>query len=87
MDWITLDALKTFAGASAAVTLFVGMVKRFSPGLSGRGTQLCAAFVSLVLAAVIFKPLNIDAVVVTVCNALVILAASMGWDQLAHYER
>lgn len=87
MDWITIDVLKTFAGASAAVTLFVSAIKRFKPRMTGRATQLFAGAVALVLALVIFKPASIDAAITTICNAVLILAAAMGWDQLANYER
>jgi len=87
MGFITIDILKTFAGASGAVALFTSLAKRFFPGLTGRGTQAVAGVASLILAIVIFRPGGFEQGVTMLVNAAVILFAAMGWDQIINYER
>lgn len=86
MDWITLDVLTTVAGASAAVTLVTGIVKQFGC-TTGRKTQLIAAVLSLAIVLVIKFPGTAQDGLLSLLNAAVVLAASMGWDQLFNYKR
>ena len=87
MEWITIDTLKTVGGASLAVTVVTAVIKSVIPGVTGRITQLVALGLSLVIAAVIGKWSTPTDAFITLLNACVIYAASVGIDQTINYKK
>lgn len=86
MDWLTIEVLRTIAGASLAVTILTAAIKAIGC-TSGRITQLSALGVSLVIAFATQIPTDFKSGLVTFLNGLVIFAAATGIDQTVNLEK
>jgi hypothetical protein len=87
MEYVTIETLKTVAGAAFAVTLLTAIIKAVVPSVTGRVTQLVALALALIIAGVTGKWGTAPDVLVTFINGLVVAAAATGLDQGLNYKK
>lgn len=79
-DFMSMDILRTFVGLTTAVTVIVQFTKSLVKTKHGdHAVRLYAFIISLILTAVFIKePLNLQGIILTIINALMITVASTG---------
>ena len=87
MDWITLESLRTTAGASLAVTLATQAVKGIVPAINGGWTNVTALVLSFAVAGATGRWDSYTSGLLTVLNGILIFGIATGISKVVSYKR